>query len=332
MTKIKTILTVLLISIASPAHSMENAPDAPNDGRTVPLIIQGSGKNCTGFLYSEKIVLTAGHCIFDRYTQNLLQQQYIGKPGMPYVPNSNEYELFPIEKTFSNWKIKTGTDYSDTDDFAVLVLKNKILVPGKVYIATKEQVDSYIKNKAMVTTIGYGLQSKEHKQNDFTKPKYAQFPLVSNERISAVKSEVYSYSGVGHYGMKIHVLQVPGGPSTCSGDSGSPFYIKDGENFIYLGPLSWGFGGIPNCSGNGWKTNEMNMGSVAAYDYLSLIKEAENYINLNNVPIAVPEKAVAFESTTKTVVQKTTKCYRGKLIKTMPEINSKCPKGYKVKV
>ena len=100
MTKIKTILTVLLISIASPAHSMENAPDALNDERTVPLIIQGSGKNCTGFLYSEKIVLTAGHCIFDRYTQNLFQQQYIGKPGMPYVPNSNEYELFPIEKTF----------------------------------------------------------------------------------------------------------------------------------------------------------------------------------------------------------------------------------------
>jgi secreted trypsin-like serine protease len=330
MTKIKTILTVLLISIASPAHSMENAPDAPNDGRTVPLIIQGSGKNCTGFLYSEKIVLTAGHCIFDRYTQNLLQQQYIGKPGMPYVPNSNEYELFPIEKTFSNWKIKTGTDYSDTDDFAVLVLKNKILVPGKVYIATKEQVDSYIKNKAMVTTIGYGLQSKEHKQNDFTKPKYAQFPLVSNERISAVKSEVYSYSGVGHYGMKIHVLQVPGGPSTCSGDSGSPFYIKDGENFIYLGPLSWGFGGIPNCSGSGWKTNEMNMGSVAAYDYLSLIKEAEDYVAKQNVVIIPTPTASSL--TKKSIIKITIKCYKEKEIKKIYGINPKCPKGYKVKV
>jgi secreted trypsin-like serine protease len=330
MTKIKTILTVLLISIASPAHSMENAPDALNDGRTVPLIIQGSGKNCTGFLYSEKIVLTAGHCIFDRYTQNLWKQQYIGKPGMPYVPNSNEYELFSIEKTFSNWKIKTEKDYSDTDDFAVLVLKNKISVPGKAYIATKEQVDNYIKNKAMVTTIGYGMQSKEHKQNDLTKPKYAQFPLISNERVNAVVSEVYNYSGVGHYGMKIHVLQVPGGPSTCSGDSGSPFYIKDGETFIYLGPLSWGFGGIPNCSGNGWKTNEMNMGSVAAYDYLSLIKEAENYVAKQNVVI-IPTPTNS-PLTKKSIIKITIKCYKGKEIKKIYGINPKCPKGYKVKV
>jgi hypothetical protein len=293
MTKIKTILTVLLISIASPAHSMENAPDALNDGRTVPLIIQGSGKNCTGFLYSEKIVLTAGHCIFDRYTQNLWKQQYIGKPGMPYVPNSNEYELFSIEKTFSNWKIKTEKDYSDTDDFAVLVLKNKISVPGKAYIATKEQVDNYIKNKAMVTTIGYGMQSKEHKQNDLTKPKYAQFPLISNER-------------------------------------GSPFYIKDGETFIYLGPLSWGFGGIPNCSGNGWKTNEMNMGSVAAYDYLSLIKEAEDYVAKQNVVI-IPTPTNS-PLTKKSIIKVTIKCYKGKEIKKIYGINPKCPKGYKVKV
>ena len=46
----------------------------------------------------------------------------------------------------------------------------------------------------------------------------------------------------------------------------------------------------------------------------------------------MPEKAVAFDSVTKTVVQKTTKCYKGKLIKTMSGINPKCPKGYKVKV
>jgi secreted trypsin-like serine protease len=330
MIKIKVAIIALLISGTSSASAMENAPDALNDGRTVPLIIQGSGKNCTGFLYSERIVLTAGHCVIDRQTQKMWPQHYVGMPGLPYLPNSLEYEMIPVEKIFSTFKIKQEKDYSDTNDFAVLVLKNKILVPGKANIATKKEVDDYIKNKSMVTTIGYGRQSKEHQHNDFTIPKYAQFPLASDEAVNSTISEVYNHGGVGYYGMKIHVLQIPAGPSTCSGDSGSAFYIKDKENFIYLGPLSWGFGGIPNCSGNGWKTNDMKMGSVAAYDYLPIVKEAEEYVAKQNT-IITPTPTVS-SLPKKPSIKITIKCYKGKEIKKIYGINPKCPKGYKVKV
>jgi hypothetical protein len=130
--------------------------------------------------------------------------------------------------------------------------------------------------------------------------------------------------------MKIHILQTPNGPSTCGGDSGSAFYIKNGIDFIYLGPLAWGFGGMPACSGNGWKDSVMYVGSVAAYDYIDLIKEAEDYVAKQNIVI-IPTP-IASPLTKKPTIKITIKCYKGKEIKKIYGINPKCPKGYKVKV
>jgi secreted trypsin-like serine protease len=317
---------------------MENAPDAINDGRTVPLIVENGGKNCTGFLYTERIVLTAAHCLFERFNQVQWSKQYVGTPGEPYSPNSGA--RFLIEKTFisSNWKIKNSEDHSDTDDFAVLVLKDSIPVKGNAFIATKEQVDKYADSEAMVTNIGYGIQGPNHQQNDFTVPKFAEFPMVKNGVVEQIMTQIKNYSGKnGYYGMKLHVMERPGGPSTCPGDSGSAFYIKDGDNFMYLGALSWGFGGAPLCSGSGWKTNEMYMGSVAAYDFIYLVKEAEDYVAKQNIiaksqETTTVQNPIASSTFKKPILKVTIKCYKGKDIKKIYGINPKCPKGYKVKV
>ena len=124
--------------------------------------------------------------------------------------------------------------------------------------------------------------------------------------------------------MTIHVLQVPGGPSTCGGDSGSPFYVKEGEDFVYLGPLSNGIGGIPNCSGNPWKGNKMYSGAVEGNDYLSLIAEAEKFVADN--PYVEP-KATNSSSNKKTTIT----CIKGKTSKKVTAVNPKCPGGYKKK-
>jgi V8-like Glu-specific endopeptidase len=329
MNKIKILLSAILLLNISPAHAMENAKDAIGDTRTLPLIIQhplatSLMKGCTGFLYSERIVLTAGHCIFERDTKSIYPKIYVGLPGVTY--SKENVKLLEVEKTIlpTGFAIKGPNDFSDIEDFGILILKEPIKIIGKTTIATQEQIDLYIKNKTLVSTVGYGRQSVSHKQNDLTVPQYAEFPL---ESLDIVKTVLNSNK---YYGMKINTVQIPGGPSTCAGDSGSAFYIKNGENFIYLGPLSWGVGMSPNCSGNGWQSRVMYIGSVAAYDYLYLIKEAEDYVVKQNTIIT--PAPTASPATKKPIIKITIKCYKGKEVKKIYGINPKCPKGYKVKV
>jgi hypothetical protein len=324
MNKIKILLSAVLLLNISPAHAMENATNAVNEKRTVPIVIDGPRKVCTGFLYSERIVLTAGHCLSDRDAKKPYQKHYIGLPGIPY--SKDNAKLIEAEKVIfpKNWSLKGENDFTDIEDFGILILKESISINGKTTIATQEQIDLYIKNKTLVSTVGYGIQSVSHKQNDLTVPQYAEFPL---ESLDIVKTVLNTNK---YYGMKINTVQIPGGPGTCPGDSGSAFYIKDGENFIYLGPLSWGVGMSPNCSGKEWQSKVMYIGSVAAYDYLYLIKEAEDYVIKQNTTIT--PTPTASSTTKKPIIKITIKCYKGKETKKIYGINPKCPKGYKVKV
>lgn len=329
MNKTKILLCAALFLNMPIANAIENAKDAVGDIRAVPIIVQhpfGNSlmKGCTGFLYSERIVLTAGHCISERDTKSLYPKIYIGPPGMTY--SKENLKLLEIEKTIlpAGWAHKGPNDFTDIEDFGILILKEPIKINGKTTVANQEQIDLYIKNKTLVSTVGYGRQSSSHGQNDLTVPQYAEFPLVS---LDVVKATLNSTQ---YYGMKIHTVQVPGGPSTCSGDSGSAIYIKNNQDYIYIGPLAWGVGMHPNCSDKGWQNSVMYVGSVATYEYLYLIKEAEEYVTKQNVTIA--PTPITSPSTKKPIIKITIKCYKGKEIKKIYGINPKCPKGYKVKV
>jgi hypothetical protein len=73
------IFQVSLFSV--PINAMENGFDAPRDGRTVAIIAQQMGSIiaqpieliCTGFLYSKRIVLTAGHCLHNMQNEQRLE-------------------------------------------------------------------------------------------------------------------------------------------------------------------------------------------------------------------------------------------------------------------
>jgi len=333
MNKLKIMLALgLIISvIPNSAIAMENASlDAINNERTVPVMTDGPWKVCTGFLYSSRIVLTAGHCLFNIKTTKPFEKMYIGLPGKIY---SKESHKILVEKIFysNSWSFHGPDDFTDRDDFGILILQEPIPITGTTIIATENQINKYLENQIMISTVGYGRQSVAHDHNDLTIPKYAEFPLVPFNIVDRELQGVWNYYGKKkYYGMKIHLLQTSNGPSTCSGDSGSPFYVKEGNSFVYLGPLSWGVGGMPNCTGSGWKTSQMYIGSVAAYDYLYLIKEAEDYVAKQNIVI-LPTPTVS-PSTKKPIIKITIKCYKGKEIKKIYGINPKCPKGYKVKV
>ena len=319
------IISLCLSNSLISANAMENGIDAPLDGRTVPIIVQPMGIVCTGFLYSERIVFTGGHCLHDMTSRQPWRGVQIGVPNLDYTATSKRIS---VVKSFmaSNWGNFGWSDeinFNPTGEFGIYILKEPIKVSGKVEIATAEKVKELTNSSTLVTTIGYGKQTPNDSYSGlpFRIAKYAQFPLVPYETVKILVDSALSLSGKKKYNMTIHVLQLPGGPSTCSGDSGSPFYIKENDTFFYLGPLSNGIGGVPNCSGKPWTDSKMYMGSVAAYDYLDLIAEAEKYVADN--PYVEPKAAsTGFNNKTKV------RCVKGKTTKKVTGFTPKCPKGY----
>lgn len=302
----------------SASFAMENGVNAENDGRTT-AIVSDMGKVCSGFLYSERIVLTAGHCTFNNELKIPLTGLSVIDPGTMYTKTSKKYL---VEKVFisKEWDWHGEENFSDKDDFAVLVLKDSIPVTGKVTIADEKTINNFLTNNVLITNVAYGVQNKDHKYNDDTVPQSSQFPLVPMNLVEKKLQGAWSFFGkIKHYGMKVHILQTPSGASACSGDSGSPFYVKDKNDFIYVGALSWGIGGISNCSGKPWIEPVMYMGSVGVYDYLYLIKEAEEYVGTTLL-------------TSTNIKNITIKCIKNKKIKKIKAENPVCPKGYRVKV
>ena len=325
-----SILTLSFSQTLISANAMENGFDAPLDGRTVPIInYYNNGKNsmpvCTGFLYSDRIVLTAGHCLFDNPYKKKYESISIGYPDEPYSLNSQRVK---VQASFASpkWGWADDVNFNPTGEFGIYVLSQPIKVKGKVEIASSEKLQKYIDSKALVTNVGYGKQTPQDSFDGlpFRAAKLAQWPLVSYETVKLSIDGALKWSGKQRYNMSFHVLQVPGGPSSCSGDSGSPFYIKEDDTYVYLGPASNGLGGAPNCSGKPWEDSKMYVGAVAAYDYLDLIAEAEKFVADN--PYVEPK--VTNSSSNK---KATINCIKGKTTKKVTAINPKCPVGYKKK-
>jgi secreted trypsin-like serine protease len=304
------------------ANAMENGFDAPLDGRTVSISAEPMGIVCTGFLYTERIVLTAGHCLFNGQTKERLTNSKIGLPNETF---SWESKKINASKSFlaPNWAWSDENNFNPQGEFGIYVLSEPIPVRGKVTIASKSQINNYLSQGVLITNVAYGKQTPEQDWSGYPSrtPKFAQFPLVAYETVKVQVDQALRDLGKNKYNMTIHLLQVPGGPSTCGGDSGSPFYVKEGEDFIYLGPLSNGIGGIPNCSGSPWKGDKMYIGAVEGNDYLGLIAEAEKYVADNPY---VAAKAINSSSNMK----KTINCSNGKISKKVSGTNPKCPKGY----
>lgn len=329
--RLSAFLLMLTLSISLPvipAHSMENGFDAPVDGRTVPIIVQPMGIVCSGFLYSERIVFTAGHCLHEMQSRQRFENVQVGEPNEIFTANSKRISVVKsfVARDWGNFGWSDEINFNPTGEFGIYVLKEPVKVSGKVEIASADKVKQLTNLSTLVTNIAYGKQTPNDSYNGLPSrtPKYAQFPLVPYETVKQSIDGALNYSGKKKYNMTIHVLQVPGGPSTCSGDSGSPFYVKENGTYFYLGPLSNGLGGIPNCSGKPWADSKMYMGSVAAYDYLDLIAEAEKYVADN--PYVEPKSKTAGFNNKITIT-----CVKGKTTKKVSGITPKCPVGYKVK-
>jgi hypothetical protein len=224
-----------ILSGALPAHSVEFGQDATGDPNAVKV---GGG---SGFLYSERIVLTVGHVIGAEHPGAVPYWESEGviyNPGIVTIAGQKQYKVkrVLIPSTY------TKPDYANNiinDDNAVVILSEDIPMTKKAVFATEEQMQRFAREKSKVELVGYGIthgsqrpvttinNRAPHKlTSTLLSPQdvlafYRQYPNVDWKKIN--KPGVYGI--VQHRELKQSHI--------CDGDSGSMFFVEE-NNIRYL--------------------------------------------------------------------------------------------------
>ena len=318
------ILLASLISLISNTSTFAvwNGTQALGDKRAVPVILfPNSSCGGSGFLYSSRIVFTAGHSIFEgddrqkAHTPELIRKaMWVGYPGSKLDRTSRRVE---VEKIFypSNYESRDawlgGNRITRNNDFAVLVLKTPLPVDDKkVELLTAALHDEFINSGEIVSMVGYGAQSA----SDIGNCRTETIPMKFESQVIGKTVNVGSQVWTAPLNFKNGVRK----PSACDGDSGSGYFKELSDKYIYLGAAGAGAKDFHNCESNGPALDKEGiMGAWPVYLYTDLVKQAEEYVVAN--PYVAP------------VVKKSIKCVKGKKSIKVRNENPTCPKGYKQK-
>ena len=153
-----TLVIGLILNSISLANSVEFGQDATGDPNAVH--IQG---NTSGFLYSERIVLTAAHVLNQlRIQPNGDTDGFVFAPGLADKSNAKRYKIIKafIPKTFIS---PSNNPPQPLDDFAIIVLNEDMPLKTKVVIATEQQMIRFAQEKVKVQMVGWSSKRESKK-------------------------------------------------------------------------------------------------------------------------------------------------------------------------
>ena len=237
-----TISLLLTLVPTSSSSAVEFGQDATGDPNAVKV---GGG---SGFLYSERIVLTVGHVIGAEHPGAVPYWESEGviyNPGIVTIAGQKQYRVKKvlIPSTY------TKPDYANNiinDDNAVIILSEDIPMTKKTVFATEEQMQRFVREKSKVELVGYGIthgsqrpvttinNRAPHKlTSTLLSPQevlefYRQYPNVNWQQIN--KPGVYGI--VQHRELKQSHI--------CDGDSGSVFFVEEDNVRYVLGTTGLG--------------------------------------------------------------------------------------------
>ncbi len=279
------VISLLLSLVAvTPSSAVEFGADATGDPTAVKV------RGASGFLYSERIVITVAHIFGNNYNEtlrsisNFEREGVIYSPGIVTIAGQKGYRvkkiLFPSTFVYP--------DYMNnliTDDLALVVLSEDIPVTKKAALATEEQMKRFAREKSRVELVGYGITDFSQRESlspinnraphkltsTLLSPEevinfYRQYPNVDWRKIN--KPGVYGI--VQHRELKQSHI--------CDGDSGSVFFVEENNVRYVLGTTGLGLVNN-NCQVPGKLSAFPSMSWIDPKSKLSsLIKEAEEIV------------------------------------------------------
>ena len=336
--KLILVLSILSLSLPQslmPANAIENGESALNHPRVVSMYFANPYNasdlfpNCSGWLYSPRIVFTAGHCVYDgsEKPKKILRSAsntFVGKPGavttygLP-VSQVRASKIY-VYDSFEWYSVTPGGSLSYKDDFAVVVLEKPLANVEAAAIGTKEFLDNMISKSDFIETSGYGYQDNSRQNKPGTEPKKAQFQLVSFETGMKTVAEFKQKWNRTYFQEDAAFVKLPkNGAAPCDGDSGSGYFYNVNGKFTYLGVMM-GVLGSPNCGLETWTDTAVGPFRPIYLD-VDMVKLAEKYVADN--PYVDP-KLVNNSSTKKVTIT----CIKGKAAKKISGVSPKCPVGF----
>jgi len=233
-----------MLNNSSLAQSVEFGQDATGDPNAVKV------RGGSGFLYSERIIITVGHVIGDEINQGIAyweREGVIYRPGIVTIAGEKQYKVKKVlvPSTY------VYPDYANNiiiDDLAIIILSEDIPVTKKAVLATEEQMQRFAKEKSKVELVGYGITHGSQRNRPYEEmmnrpPNKLTGTLLSPEavlqfygRYPNVDWQKINKPGV--YGIVQHrELQQS---HICDGDSGSVFFVEEDNVRYVLGTTGLG--------------------------------------------------------------------------------------------
>jgi hypothetical protein len=238
-----TLVLGLILNNVSLAQSVEFGVDATGDPNAVKV---GGG---SGFLYSERIVLTVGHVIDGTGGVAFWERNGVMySPGIVTVDGQKTYKVKKVIMSENYLAPDYAKPIQAVDDLAVLVLSEDIPLTKKAVMATEEQMRRFVKEKSVVELVGYGIRTSSERQflgqKNNRPPNKLTSTLISPEEVTqfykqypnAIPSAYKVQEG--NYGIIQH--RELGKSQLCDGDSGSAFFVEENNVRYVLGMTGQG--------------------------------------------------------------------------------------------
>jgi len=272
------LLSISLFNLSVPSTAVEFGQDATGDPNAVH--IQG---NTSGFLYSERIILSAAHNLNQLKIQpNGDTQGFVYAPGLADKTNAKKYQIIKaiIPKTYVN--ADPTRNIQPIDDFAIVIINADMPLKMQVRVATEEQMNYFADKKMQVQFVGYGLQNNAQRTNSQLEKRSPHraigsllTPSMMTNHYQKYKTQKPTWWEKVEYG----VLGSENSGSSCNGDSGSGLFVEENSTRYYLGSVANGLS-MSNC---GMYTLGPNNGGPLiwfppAFKFIKLIENAEWFV------------------------------------------------------
>ena len=294
--RLAIVASVLSLALLAPmsAEGVEYGQDATGDPNAVWVM------GASGFLYSDRIVFTASHTIDAGGGENFVNTSYLFAPG---VKNGFENKKYFAQKVIKSptYKDRSEADGTRIDDFGIIILRESMPMRNSVQVASAADIESFVREKAVVELVGYGLQNSAMRTDLQARNNLAPHKMTS---VLVAGDELRQYYSSNPGLLRPNQTMLPLGMrnsdktgSNCDGDSGSGIFHQKGNVRYYIAPTGGSQAGIRNCNdGQQFAPGGGMTGITATHKFMNMIKEAEEFVaNEKKLEAAQEEARTAAE-------------------------------------